>query len=366
MQINQIISTIAYGDAVSNDTVAFRQVIRNMGYQSKIYAESIVPPYNSKTALPIDKLTGVEPDDILIYHLSTGTQLSFDFAKYPCRKIVVYHNITPPEFFAENDEFIHGINEWGLKGAAFLHDKVDYCLAVSEFNKQDLIRMGYECPIDVLPIVIPLSDYDKKPDHHIIRKYSRDGYTNLVFTGRLAPNKKDEDIIAAFYYYKKLYNPKSRLFLVGNYKTEDVYYRRIADYIRRLGLGEDDVKITGHIKFNQILAYYTAADAFVCMSEHEGFCVPLVEAMHFHTPIIAYNSTAIPSTLGGSGMLLEDKDPIFVAGCIDRVIKDQKLRKVMISKQDERLKDFEYEKIAGQFENYLKKFIASSENNSED
>lgn len=355
MQINQIISTIAYGDAVSNDAVAIKRIIKEMGYQTNIYAESIVPPYNQKTALPIDKMKDLNKDDIVIYHMSTGSQLSFDFAKYPCRKIVIYHNITPPEFFNDNDEFIKGINEWGLVGARYLHDKVDYVLAVSEFNKQDLIRMGYQCPIDVLPIIIPMQDYEKKPDKRLIREYGNKDYTNIVFTGRMVPNKKQEDLISAFYYYKKLYNPKSRLFLVGNFKTSDVYYRRLADYIRKLGL--DDIIITGHIKFNQILSYYRIADVFLCMSEHEGFCVPLVEAMHFKTPIIAYNSTAIPSTLGGSGFLIDDKDPVFVAGCIDRLVKDQQLQETIVQKQNERLKDFQYDQISKSFVEYLEAFI---------
>lgn len=358
MRIYQLIPTIAYGDAVSNDTVAFEKIIRNMGYETRIYAESIVPPYDKKTALKIEKLDKVSPEDIIIFHLSTGSQLNFDLASYPCRKIVVYHNITPPHFFEGNDEFIKGINEWGLQGAAYLHDKADYCLAVSEFNKKDLLGMGYQCPIDVLPIIIPMSDYKKAPDKGVLKTY-QDDYTNILFTGRLAPNKKHEDIIAAYYYYKKLYNPKSRLILAGSFKAGDAYYQRLVKYTLRLGLR--DVIFTGHIQFNQILSYYRLADVFLCMSEHEGFCVPLVEAMMFEVPIIAYASTAIPDTLGKGGLLLEDKDPVFAAGCIDRVVKDQNLRKQIISRQNARLQDFAYENIAKQFQQYLTAFIDKKE-----
>lgn len=354
MQIVQLIPTIAYGDAVSNDAVALRNILRTMGFKSEIYAESIVKPLDSKTALPIDKMPQMTEQDIIIYHLSTGSELNFKVAEYTCKKVVVYHNITPPEFFEGNDDYIQYINEWGLKGAKFLSDKVDYCLAVSEFNKQDLIAMDYNCAIDILPIIIPFKDYQGKPDKSIIKQY-RDGMTNIIFTGRIAPNKKHEDIIAAFYYYKKLCNQNARLILVGSYKDTDVYYQRLKKYIKEIGV--EDVIFTGHIKFNQILAFYHVADAFLCMSEHEGFCVPLVEAMFFNVPILAYNSTAIPDTLGGSGFLLEDKNPIFVAKCLDRIITNPELKTQIIQKQSKRLEDFSYDVIAGQFKNYMNSVI---------
>ena len=236
MRIFQLLSTIAYGDAVSNDTVAMEKAIKQMGYQTRIYAESIVPPLDKKTALAISELKDVSNDDIIIFHMSTGSRLNFDVAKYPCRKIVVYHNITPPEYFKNNDERFSDICEYGLKGAKSLADKVDYCLAVSEFNKKDLLNMGYKCPIDVLPIIIPMADYDKAPDKSVVKKYS-DDYVNILFTGRIAPNKKQENLISAFYYYNRLYNKKSRLILAGSFRYDDPYYIRLTEYTKKLGMG---------------------------------------------------------------------------------------------------------------------------------
>lgn len=355
MRIFQMLSTIAYGDAVSNDTFAMEKIIKSMGYDTRIYAESIVAPLDKKDALKIEDLKEVQPDDIIIFHMSTGSRLNFDVAKYNCRKIVVYHNITPPQYFEGNDARFTQICEYGLEGARYLADKVDYCLAVSEFNKKDIIDMGYTCDIDVLPVIIPMSDYDKKPDKGVIKEYS-DGYTNILFTGRVAPNKKHEDLIASFYYYNRLYNKKSRLILAGSFREDDPYYIRLTEYTKKLGLG-DAVVFTGHIKFDRILAYYKTADVFLCMSEHEGFCVPLVEAMKFHVPIIACANTAIPETLGGSGMLLDNKNPVYVAACIDRMVNDKALRADIIDKEDKRLAYFQYDNIAGMFEKYLKAFI---------
>ncbi len=358
MRIFQVLSTIAYGDAVSNDTIAMGEIIKEMGYTTRIYAESIVPPLDKKTAVSIDTLNDVQKDDIIIFHMSTGSRLNYDIARYNCRKIVVYHNITPPGYFRNCDERFAKICEYGLEGAKYLADKVDYCLAVSEYNKQDLINMGYKCDIDVLPIIIPLSDYDKKPDRGVMKEYS-DGYTNILFTGRVAPNKKHEDLISAFYYYNRLYNKKSRLILAGSYKDNDPYYIRLTEYTKKLGLGESIV-FTGHIKFNQILAYYRTADVFLCMSEHEGFCVPLVEAMKFEVPIIAYDKAAVADTMGHKGMIIDDKNPVYVAGCIDRVVNDKALKQQLISWQNERLKSFGYETIAKQFRQYLTAFIEKS------
>ena len=271
-----------------------------------------------------------------------------------CRKVMVYHNITPPQFFEEYSVKAAQLCQNGLEGASYLADKVDYCLAVSEYNKQDLIRMGYTCPIDVLPILIPFDDYAKTPSQQVIDRYS-DGCTNLIFTGRIAPNKRQEDVIRAFYDYKKFYNPKSRLILVGGHNGMERYYHRLKSYINALEL--EDVVFPGHIKFDEILAYYKIADVFLCQSEHEGFCVPLVEAMYFDVPVVAYDSSAIAGTLGGGGFLLKDKNPVETAGVINRVVTDEALRTQIIKNQQARLADFDHKVIEAQFKTYLDTFI---------
>lgn len=355
MRIVQVIPTLAYGDAVGNDTLALERVIKDMGYKTQIYAESIVPPMDYRMASDIKKLQGLDEKDVLIYHLSTGTRLNFDVAEYKCKKIIIYHNITPPEFFRGYNNFFERLCKWALDGARFLADKVDYCLAASLFNKSHLEEIGYKVPIDVLPIVIPFDDYTQEPSREVVEKY-RDGRHNIVFTGRVAPNKCHHDIIAAFACYKKYYDSNARLFLVGSYKETDTYFIKLKKYVELLDV--EDVVFTGHIKFEEILAYYHIADVFLCMSEHEGFCVPLVEAMFFGIPIIAYNCTAVPMTLGDGGILVDKKDPTETAALINKVISDSELQDLIKENQKRRLEDFRYEKIAGMFRNYLEKFIA--------
>lgn len=346
MRIIQMLPVLAFGDAIGNDTVTLKNTLQDAGYETEIYAEVIDSRLPEQTAKPVDMYKEM-PDDIIIYHLSTGSDLNYRFEKYQCRKVIMYHNITPPSFFQKyNAEAAQSCRD-GLAAADFLSDKVSFCFADSSFNKQDLRSMGYECDIEVLPILIAFKDFEKRPNPAIIRKYKNDDYVNIVFTGRVAPNKKHEDLIRSFYCYKKYINPKSRLFLVGSYGINDRYYQKLAKYVEMLDL--DDVYFTGHIKFDEILGYYSIADVFLCLSEHEGFCVPLVEAMYFKVPIIAYDSCAVGETLGGAGLLMKEKSPEMIAEAINKVITDKELREKILKNQVERLKYFEHDRIKKQF-----------------
>lgn len=355
MRVIQLLPTLSFGDAIGNDTIALSGAIADMGFTSEIYAENIDKRLPSDTARNISRLRDLKKDDILLYHKSTGTELTFKIQDFHCRKIMIYHNITPPEFFRPYSTAATSLTEYGYKGVEHLRDRVDYCLADSSYNKSELLRMGYTCPVDVRPILIRFSDYKQPPAKNILSKYG-DGKRNIIFVGRIAPNKKQENIIRAFYQYKRL-DPDSRLILVGSYNGMENYYERLVKYADALGL-KDDVIFTGHIKFSEILAYYTLADAFLCMSEHEGFCVPLAEAMFFDVPIIAYDTSAIGDTLGGSGVLLDINDPVFAAAVLRRVLTDQQLRQQIIEGQRRRLEDFSYEKIRDIFEKQLRDFIA--------
>lgn len=354
MKIVQILPVLAYGDAIGNDTLTLDRALKESGYKAEIYAEVIDDRLSKNIARQIDELQ-VEEDDVLIYHLSTCSALNYKVENYNCSRIIMYHNVTPPEFFRNINPQVEKNCEEGLRGARHLADKVDYALADSAFNKSDLIKMGYSCDIDVLPILIAFKDFEKAPNKKVLNRY-KDDKKNIVFTGRIAPNKKQEDVINAFYFYHRYLNKESRLILVGSYNGMEQYYGMLKSYTKRLGI-EDAVIFTGHIKFDEILAYYNLADLFLCMSEHEGFCVPLIEAMYFDVPIVAYNSTAIGETLGGSGFLLDDKNPIEVAMVVDKIIKSETLRNAIVSNQRERISYFDNQKITNQFLEYIKCFI---------
>ncbi len=364
MRIIQILPELKYGDAVGNDAIAVCKVIEEMGYETGIYSEKtddrLSGPYYGISSLP--KLCA---DDVVIFNHCTVTDLCYKISELNGKKVMIYHNITPPRFFEPYSKEIAANVSLGYRQTRYLSDKMDFIMPVSEYNLSDLRAMGYKCPSFVRPILIPFEDYKREPDRDVIKKYSGDGYTNIVFVGRVAPNKKHEDMIAAFAYYKKHIDPKSRLILVGADGGVGNYQQLLKSYIEQLET--DDVVFTGHTSFAALLAYYKIADVYLSLSEHEGFCVPLVEAMYFGVPIVAYDSSAVGETLGGSGILLNDKSPVFVAKVIERIIKDRNLREYVVDKQNKRLADFSYQTVKDRLVNALNGFIngtKETENNA--
>jgi len=355
MKIIQMVPSLNYGDAVGNDVLALDELLIANGYQSVIYTLSIGAKDKKEHDIRIiDKIPEPDKDDVVIYHMCTNTHLHDELPNIKCRKILIYHNVTPYDFFMDYNHLVYSSCKQAITEVKNLAEVFDYGIAVSEFNRDNLIGYGYKCPFDVRPILIPFEDYKKPPSQSIIDKYN-DGKTNIIFVGRVVPNKKHEDIIAAFSCYVKNYNPDARLFIVGSSETMESYKEQLEKYANNLGI--KNVIFTGRIPFDEILAYYKIADLLLCMSEHEGFCVPLVESMFFDVPIIAYSSSAIPETLGETGILLHEKDPLVTAGVMNKVLTDNNLRDSIIEKQRMRLEDFSYSKISELFLKYLKEFI---------
>lgn len=349
-----MLPTLAFGDAVGNDTLAIHNSLKNAGYESMLMA-SVIDRRIPEDIKSTDEWDLINDDDVIIYHMSTGDPLNEKVSRLNNRMIIRYHNITPPEFFFGYNKSAMSNCTLGYRDLYAMRNLGDYLIADSEYNLGDLRKNGYTAPGEVMPILIPFKDYEKKPDEDVINRMS-DGRTNIVFTGRVVPNKRQEQVIRAFYHYKKAYDDSARLILVGNYEGMELYYESLVDYAAGLGIS-DDVIFTGHISFPAILAYYRTASAFLCMSDHEGFCVPLVEAMFFDIPVIAKKTSAIPYTLGGAGILLENDDPLMAAAVINRVLKDEDLRNKVLENQRERLKDFEHDKIEKQLLDAVNRFI---------
>lgn len=312
------------------------------------------------TAKYISELGLLKKDDIIILHEGCATDLNVWVQSQKCRKIMVYHNITPAHFFSQYDSVSEKNCAVGIEQVKKLKNTFNMILTASAFNKQDLINMGYNCSIYVRPPLIPFDDYKTPPSNEILGKYD-DDYTNIIFVGRISPHKCQHDVVRAFVDYQKHYNKKSRLFIVGSYSFDSSYHERLREYVEKITqcAAADNIIITGHTKFNEILAYYKCADLFLCQSEHEGFCVPLVEAMIFDVPVVAYDSSAIGETLGGSGFLMKEKKPLETAAVMNKILTDDNLRKSIIENQRERLADFQYDKVKASFLGYLDKFIQS-------
>ena len=297
-RIIQFTPGLWYGDAVSNVMIALHEYLLGKGYDAEIYAEKIDSKLKNDRYKACHTLPELLPDDIFICHISIESGLMERILrKIQCRRIMFYHNITPGKYFEEYIPGLAKLCEGGRIQLRRLKDVFECCLTVSEYNRQDLRLEGYTCPIGVLPIMIPFDNYHQFPDETILKKYQGDGITNFLFVGRVAPQKKVEDVLSAFVYYHRHINPRSRLFIVGSADEGNLYYVWLRDLVKEKGVTET-VIFTGHVPFSQLLAYYRLANAFLCMSEHEGFGIPLVEAMFFSVPIVAYRAAAVPETVG--------------------------------------------------------------------
>lgn len=343
-RIVQVVSSLNYGDAVGNDVIAIKNALIKSGFVTEIYAASIHKKIPAGTARTIRRLPELKEKDIIIYHFAAEDSLSEMLKGLKCKKVLRYHNVTPPEFFKNYDSGAEKNTKIGLEQIRQLKDDIDYVMTVSEFNERDLRSMGYKCPIFVVPILIQFKDYEQEPSEKIVKQYS-DGVKNIIFVGRIAPNKKIEDVISVYDYYHKKVDANTRLIIVGSYNEKNKYYQYLQKCIKKLSA--KNVIFTGHIAFDEILGYYKIADAFLCMSEHEGFCVPLVEAMYFKVPIVAYGSTAIPGTLNGCGILLENKQPEVVAEGLKAVFEKEKMKQI-VEDEVRRLDDFSHKAVEKQ------------------
>lgn len=343
--IHQILPTIAFGDAVSNHAFFIQRILLEQGYRSEIYAENIDTKLKNSDVKSIKDYTS-DNNNVIIHHFSIGSAVNDYVCGLSCKKrIMIYHNITPKEYFAGYSSIAFNLCKQGREQLVKCYAAYDLCMADSQFNTDELKSFNYK-NLHTVPLFINFADYDKKENKVIIDKY-KDGAVNIVFVGRVAPNKRQDDIIKVFYYYKNFINSNSRLFLVGSFDGMEKYYKELELLIRKLSL--KDVYITGQVQFSDILAYFKIADVYLCMSEHEGFCVPLLEAMYFKVPVMAFASSAVPSTLGNAGVLINKKDYYKIAEMLDIVQKNVEFKKALIKNQSKRLLDFSSEKLKKMF-----------------
>lgn len=329
IKINQFHDGTAVGDAVTNQMLLLQDLLRKEGYESEIYAEHI-PNELSNRIRPISKYKGCK-ENILLVHHSMGFDLFDQIISYPDKKVLIYHNITPEKFFT--DEGIRKYIRIGLKQAKDYKKYVEYAVADSNYNRKELYAMGYK-NVDVMPINISLDRFESLThSEQILEKYSNQ--MNILFVGRVVPNKRQEDIIDIFNVYQKYFNSEAKLLLVGDLGFE-TYVNYLKQKCNTYGI-LDKIDFLGKVTESELKSCYESADIFLCMSEHEGFGVPILEAMKMGVPVIAFDSSAISETMGGAGILLREKDFNFTAALIDEVMNDKSLYSAIIENQYRRL-----------------------------
>ncbi len=327
--IHQVLATLAYGDAIGHEVLGIQRVLREAGYESEIFVETADRTLESLTRDYRELVDASHPDNLLLHHFSIGSRASRTAFALPDRMALIYHNITPPEYFAGIHRTLARQCFRGRREIRAYIDRCDLAMGDSEFNRQDLEAFGFSRTA-VLPVVPDFSHLDRPPDGFVANQYD-DDWTNILFVGRVISNKKIEDLIRFFHVYHTAFNPRSRLLIVGAFSMFERYLAALHHLIAELGLSH--VHFSGHISDEELVAYYSVADLFLCASEHEGFCVPLVEAFYSEVPVLAYAATAVPATLDGAGVLFDDKDPQLVAGLMDAIVSDPDLQDAILAGQ---------------------------------
>lgn len=332
--IHQVLAALAYGDAIGNEALAIRKHLRGRGIESEIFAEKVHPKM-AGLAHPLSEYARAAAGDTLcMFHFSIGSAASSLVFHRREPLICLYHNITPAEFFVDFHQHLAGLCHHGKRQLVSFASRSVLGLGDSEFNRRELVAAGFH-PTGVLPIVMDWSRYEEAPSRVMKERLGGFEGATVLFVGRIVPNKKIEDLLTSFAAFQRHHQPESRLILVGDTVGHERYLRRLLELRHSLRLR--NVIFTGQVTQGDLIAAYRSAQAFLCLSEHEGFCVPLLEAMHFGLPVVAFDAAAVGETMAGGGVLLDDKDPRVVAETLDLVLTDEGFRNRILASQQRTL-----------------------------
>jgi glycosyltransferase involved in cell wall biosynthesis len=350
--VHQFIPTLNPRDATGSHTLLLRDILRAAGWRSEIFAEAIHDDLATEAYKHWTYPEHAAAGDVAIYQFSTSSVVARFLAERSEPLIVDFHNFTAPEHF-------RGWEPHSEERAARAHDdlvllahRAELGMADSRFNEGDLRRAGYQ-RTTVIPVLV---DYRRvgasaPPDRRVaaelaaVQARARGG-ADFLFVGRIVPSKAQHLLVAALWAYRRLYDPAARLHLVGG-SSSFAYLKALRAYIAELGL-VDAVRITGDVSDAALAAYFGAADAYVSLSSHEGFGVPLVEAMAAGIPIVARRAGAVAETAGDAALLLDSTDPAYVAAALHRVVSDVVLARLLVEAGRRRLPAFAPDAVAPQ------------------
>jgi L-malate glycosyltransferase len=353
------------GGAVGAHVLQLRRLTEEItGRRSEIFAGSAAPAFVSRCRPHQEYGTRVRPrrDDVLVYQMAIGSPVAVSLYGRRQTLVVNHHNLTPVRFLSGWDiDATEGI----IAGEAQLRElgrAAALGVADSAYNEAELYAAGYETTA-VAPVLVDLDAMTGQRDLSVERTLDdakQAGGRDWLFVGRLSPNKCQHQVIKAFAAYRKVYDPAARLWLVGGGSVHR-YTTALQRFVHALGLGET-VTLTGSVSEGALASYYRHADAFVCLSEHEGFCIPLLEAMWHRVPIVALATSAVPETLDGAGLSLpmgveHQPAPAVVAAAVHRVMSDEALRKQLLAAQSARVKQLSLEHSRSKHRALLSQFV---------
>ncbi len=349
--IHQLLGKSTPGYSVSNYALALQEAFQQWGFHSIIYANEVAPKQGRRVQ-PLRKFRP-RPNDLLILHYVMANEVTAWLKQYPQQPLILsYHNVTPSHFFTGvGGQYAQGTAQSQSELKQF-QAQTKLAFTFSHFNRQDLEIAGYT-NIKTIPLLMPTMLQELPPDPDVMS--AAHTHPNLLFVGRIAPNKRCEDVIKILHQYRQI-DPAAHLYLVGPTHHMQPYSDWLYDFVRQYHL-EDAVTFTGYVSDEELAAYYRQADIFIMMSEHEGFGIPLIEAMRFDLPVIAYNGSAVSETMGGAGILIQQKQYDVIATLIQIIYSDSDLRQKIIHAQRERIQAFAPEQVLSQLQAILEELL---------
>lgn len=340
-RIDQFVPSFVKHDAISNHVHQLRRLLRSAGYSSDIWYEHLDPRLEGEARPFAGCDPRPDPERLILYHASTQSDMTdwlVGAARGGQALGLDYHNITPSGYFARWEPLAARSMDLARRQLRELVPWAALAVADSAYNAAELAALGH-AGAEVCPLLLDLGEFHGAADPAAAARLTGGRTGPLwLFVGRVAPNKCQHDVIAAFAVYRRLFQPDARLALLGG-ATSARYLLALQAMVEDLELG-DSVEFVGSAGFAEMLAYFAGADAFVCLSEHEGFCVPLIEAMEAGVPVVAYRSSAVTETVASAGILLDDKDPLSVAAAVDALLSDGDRRRAAVDSGRRRAQDF--------------------------
>ena len=353
MKVHQWVPAAHRGDAIGDSARQVRDMLRALGHDSEIFALTIDDDMRSEVRPFAD--AAARQADLTIFHYALPSPMTGAFAALAGIKVLQYHNITPAAFFAPYDPGLFRLAALGRRELATLAGRVDLALGDSEFNRQELASLGFT-RTGVMPIAVDSARLIGAPPRPALERILGDGLINILFVGRIVPNKRIEDHIRLAEMYKRYVDAYYRFIFVGRYDGIPTYYDQLRALIAQYEMLPDRFWFTGPVPDDDLAAFYRWADVYVSLSEHEGFCVPLVEAMASDVPVVAYAAGAVPETLGGAGILFSPKDLEVAAELVGSVVYDRAVRHGVLEGQRRRVQDFAPARIEARLRETLAPF----------
>lgn len=356
MLINQWLAAAHLNDAIGDHARRLQALLRSMGHESEIYSLTIDPELE-ELVRPFGH-PGARLGDVTLFHYALPSVMTGAIADLPRGRVLHYHNITPAHYFAPYNAGQFRLSRVGREHLARLAGSIDLALGVSEYNRRELEALGFR-ETGVMPIALDTARLTRAPRRPALEKLLDDGLPNFLFVGRIAPNKRIDDYIRLAEHYKRYVSIDYRFVFVGRYDAVPGYHAAVRQMILQYDMPPDRFVFTGPVPDVDLATYYRMADVYVSLSEHEGFCVPLLEAMAAGVPVLAYAAAAIPDTLGGAGVQFWPRDLEHAAELLGVLVYDEQVRRDVIAGQRRRLLDFGDDRIVGDLRSMIDRVVGS-------